>query len=225
MMSKITSVIFIFLLTAFQGARADNLELLDMLQQEHLIPSSQKPVVQEEIKTSPALTAQPQNIEAPKTVTKASAPVKKLPKKAKAKHKKSDQRIHSTLDVQPKSVPATLGADLIVTGKELPKSDFETPHASNNLPEAVKTEAILTEPAAIPVTAKADPKPAAPVTQKVHQVKKSHQQSDRKKQTAKKERPVEKTTVKVQEVKSAEKPVMTTTPEVKNVEVKNVAQN
>ncbi|MBU9846293.1 hypothetical protein [Rahnella ecdela] len=217
MMNKIISVFFIFLLTAFQGARADNLELLDMLKQEHLIPSSEQPVVQEEIKTSPALTEQPKNIEAPKVATKTSSPVKKLPKKAKVKHKKSGERIHTTISVQPKSMPTTLGADLVVTGQELPKSDFETPQAGNTLQEPAKTETASSESAVTPVTGKADRKPVAPVTQKAHQVKKSHKKSDHKKPTAKKERAVVQAKVKDQEVKSVEKSAETTPPEVKNI--------
>lgn len=223
MMKRITSAFVIFMLTAFQGAWADNLQLLDMLQQEHLIPSSEKPVTQDEMKTSSALTEQPKNIEAPKTEKMPSAPVKKSEKKVKVKHTKPDQRIHSVINVQPKSAPATRDTGMVVAGKELPKSDFEAPASANNLPEPLKADVVPSAPVATPVVAKAEPKPAIEVPQKAHQAKKKHKKarkSGKKKQAIKKEQPVAETVVKAQEVKSAEKTAVVTT-----AEVKNAAQN
>ncbi|MBF7996627.1 hypothetical protein [Rahnella laticis] len=219
MMKKITSAFVIFMLTAFQGAWADNLQLLDMLQQEHLIPSSEKPVVQEEIKTSTALTGQSKHIEAPKVAIKASSTAKTLPKKAKAKHKKSDDRAHAVINVQPKTVQPVRNAGAVVVGQELPKSDFEAPPSGSTLPEPVKAAVVPTAPVATPATMKVEPKPATEVAQKAHQSKKKHKKvrkSGKKKRAVKKEQPAAESVVKVQEVKAAEQPSVVTTAEVKN---------
>lgn len=200
MMKKITSAFVIFMLTAFQGTRADNLQLLDMLRQEHLIPSSEKPIVQKELKISSALTEQPKNIEA----SKAVSPAKTLPKRVKGKHKKTDARVHMVI---------------VAKGQELPKSDFEASPSVSNQPEPVKAAVVPSVPVTTPATVKVEPKPAAEVTQKVHQAKKRHtkvRKSGKKKQVAKKERAPAESVVNVHEVKAAEQPAVATTAEVKN---------